>query len=241
MSLENNSLILPIKAKPVNPFALILLTLLTGVIFSVLMFPIAQDWAWIEAWIFITIFLIIYLGNVLSLNQRNPEVIRNRMRAKKEKLTSAGKTDKYILPLLGLCMILSFILPSFNHRYRWTSVPMPMELLGFCLITVGFLLIFRSMSENAYASKVLDIRKDQQVIDTGVYAYVRHPMYSGFAIMIIGVPLGLGDWWSLIPGILTGVILYIRSIFEEKMLIDGLSGYSEYMKKVKKRLIPFVL
>jgi protein-S-isoprenylcysteine O-methyltransferase Ste14 len=229
------------SVRAVNPFLLIGLTLLTGAIFAVLIFPIAQDWAWMEGWIFIILFLVVYLANMLSINQKNPEVIRNRMTAKRQSMVAPTTSDKIFFLILGPTMIMAFVLPSLNHRYHWSTVPLGVEIGGFVLVVVGFILIYRTMFENAYASKVLDIRPGQRVIDTGIYSYIRHPMYSGYTLMTIGVTLGLGDWWSMIPGILTGVILYVRSILEEKMLIAGLPGYAEYMKKVKKRLIPFLI
>ena len=96
------------------------------------------------------------------------------------------------------------------------------------------------MLENAFASKVLDIREDsgQKVIDTGPYAVVRHPMYSGFSLMLLAVVLALGSWYALIPAILAIVFLVIRIKFEEAMLLEGLKGYKEYKERIKYKIIP---
>ena len=175
------------------------------------------------------------------LNKKNPEVLRNRMKAKKESFSKPAGSDKYILPVLGIVFCLVFVVPSFDYRYNWSTVPIYVEILGFLILVLSFYLLFRSMLENAYASKVLDIRQNQKLIDTGLYAHVRHPMYSGYSLMLIGVPLGLGSWYALIPAILCVGILLTRCKFEEQMLIEGLEGYEDYMKRVKYRLIPYLL
>ncbi|MBA7575166.1 hypothetical protein ES708_16987 [subsurface metagenome] len=150
-------------------------------------------------------------------------------------------SDKYILPVLGVMFVLVFIIPSFNYRYDWSTVPIYVEVLGFLILIFSFYLLFRAMLENPHASKVLDIRQGQKLIDTGLYAHVRHPLYSGYSFMFIGIPLGLGSWYALIPAILCIVILLVRCKFEEQMLVEGLEGYEDYMKRVKYRLIPYLL
>ena len=96
------------------------------------------------------------------------------------------------------------------------------------------------MLENAYASKVLDIREDmgQKLIDTGPYAIVRHPMYSGFSLMVISIALGLGSWYALFPAILAIIFLGIRIKYEEAMLMEGLEGYKDYKQRIKFKMIP---
>ena len=95
-----------------------------------------------------------------------------------------------------------------------------------------------AMYQNAYASKILDINKDQKLIDTGLYGHVRHPLYSGAILMILGLPIALGSWISLIPTAIGIVSLIIRIKFEEEMLIKGMDGYEEYRIRVKYKLIP---
>ena len=95
-----------------------------------------------------------------------------------------------------------------------------------------------AMVQNAYASKLLDINKGQKLIDTGLYGHIRHPLYTGAILMILGLPIALGSWISLIPAA-TGVLaILIRIKFEEEMLINGMDGYEEYRTKVKYKLIP---
>ena len=160
---------------------------------------------------------------------------------KKEGFSKPAGSDKVILPILGVLFMLFFILPSFDYRFGWSSVPIFLKVIGFLILAISFYIIHRSMLENAYASKVLDIRQGQKLIDTGLYAHVRHPMYSGFSLMSIGIPLGLGSWYALIPALLCIGVILIRCRFEEKMLIEGLDGYEDYMKRVKYRIIPYLM
>ncbi len=164
----------------------------------------------------------------------------NEMSEDKKEVKKASATDKIIFPLFSILFLLVFIVPAFDKRFHWSIPWIWSEIIGFALLPLSFYIIYRVMLENAFASKVLDIREDsgQKVIDTGPYEIVRHPMYSGFALMMLSVVLGLGSWYALIPAILAIIFLAIRIIFEEKMLINGLAGYKEYREKVKYKLIP---
>ena len=179
-------------------------------------------------------------SNVLILNKKNPEVLINRMKTKKEGMKGVKGPDRWLFPLISIVFIGVFLLPSFDVRFGWSIVPFYIKIIGFVLLAIAFYFLFRSMLENAYASKVLDVRKESghKVIDTGPYAIVRHPMYTGFSIMGFGLALGLGSWWTLILATLTVVLLALRISFEEKMLTEQLEGYQEYKKKVKYKLLP---
>jgi len=105
----------------------------------------------------------------------------------------------------------------------------------------GYLSVVRVMEKNRYASAIIEISKEQKLIDTGPYKIVRHPMYTGGMILLLFTPLALGSYWALIPFfILTVVPLILRIINEEKLLIINLPGYSEYCQKTKYRLIPYI-
>jgi protein-S-isoprenylcysteine O-methyltransferase Ste14 len=95
-----------------------------------------------------------------------------------------------------------------------------------------------AMVQNAFASKILDINKGQTLIDSGMYAHVRHPLYSGAIVLIIGLPIALGSWWGLIPAVIGVLSLVVRIHFEEDMLVKGMDGYSDYQNRVKYKLIP---
>jgi protein-S-isoprenylcysteine O-methyltransferase Ste14 len=230
------------EPKRMNPALLIMAGIFSVVIQMPLLFFPAGRWDWIEGWIYLIMFFIFIISELLILNQKNPEVIANRMKMKKKKLAKSQGSDKWLFPLISITFISIFLVPAFDLRYSWTIVPFYVEIVGFIFLAIAFYFLFRSMLDNAYASKVLDIRKESghKVIDTGVYSIVRHPMYTGFSLMGFGVALGLGSWWALILAALLVGLLVLRISYEEKMLSEQLEGYSEYKKNIKYKLIPKV-
>jgi protein-S-isoprenylcysteine O-methyltransferase Ste14 len=228
------------ESKKMNPVLLVIASVFSVIIQMPLLFLPAGRWDWIEAWIYLIIYFIFMTSNVLVLNKKNPEVLVNRMKTKKEGMKGMTGSDKWLFPLISVLFIGIFLLPAFDVRYGWSIVPCYIKILGFILLAIAFYFLFRSMLENAYASKVLDVRKESghKVIDTGPYAIVRHPMYTGFSVMGFGLALGLGSWWTLILATLSMGLLALRIFFEEKMLTEKLEGYSKYKEKVKYKLIP---
>jgi len=139
-----------------------------------------------------------------------------------------------------LYFISIFVIPGLDYRLGWSSVPAWAIILADILVLAGYFTIVRVFKENSYASRIIEVNAGQKVIDTGLYALVRHPMYVGVALMYSVTPLALGSLWALIPGLLIIPILVIRILGEEKLLAKELDGYSAYMEKVKFRLIPGV-
>ena len=233
---------------------LILLTLLSTAIQIPFLFWPAGTIFWLEGWIYLVIFFISLSLMFIILNNNNPEILYNRMNMKKlsmrkrrEKgveenkiITKASGTDKIILPLFGVFFIAVFVIPALDRRFNWSTSCIWSEIIGFIFLPISFFIVYRVMLENAYASKVLDIREDmgQKLIDTGPYAIVRHPMYSGFSLMVISIALGLGSWYALFPAILAIIFLGIRIKYEEAMLMEGLEGYKDYKQRVKFKMIP---
>lgn len=228
------------EPKKINIILLIVLGIFSVLIQMPLLFIPAGRWDWIEAWIYLIMFYIFITCEILIINKKNPEVLVNRMKMKKSSVSKPQGSDKWILPLVSLVFIGIFLIPAFDVRYNWTTVPFYIELVGFTLLAIAFYILFRSMLNNAYASKVLDIRKESghKIVDTGLYAVVRHPMYTGFSFMGFGLALGLGSWYGLILAIVLVILLIIRISFEEKMLVEELEGYTKYKEKVKYKLIP---
>jgi len=105
---------------------------------------------------------------------------------------------------------------------------------------LGYLIIFVVFKQNSYASRIVEIDKNQKVISTGLYRIVRHPMYLGVLLMFIPTPVALGSYWGLIPMATIPLALVFRILNEEKVLCEGLSGYKEYCQETKYRLIPYV-
>jgi protein-S-isoprenylcysteine O-methyltransferase Ste14 len=228
--------------KPLPFWVIALIPVYISLLFIVLFFPIAQDWTWIEAWLFIISFVLNISISYYLINKKNPRVIRNRMKLKKVGVTEKTKksvgSDKFIMPFLAIGLIGALILPVFDFRYQWTIIPFMVEIIGLVILNNGLIIMDIAMVQNAYASKILDINKDQKLIDTGLYGHVRHPLYSGAVLMMLGLPIALGSWISLIPAAVGIVAIIIRIKFEEDMLIKGMVGYTEYQTRVKYKIIP---
>ncbi|MBY9010316.1 MAG: isoprenylcysteine carboxylmethyltransferase family protein [Candidatus Lokiarchaeota archaeon] len=228
------------KPLPLWGIALIPIYILT--VFIIILFPLSQDWAWFEAWLFIISFVLNFTISYYLINKKNPRVIRNRMKVKKvgvtEKTKSSARSDLFIRPLLSIGFIGAIILPSFDHRFQWSPIPFIVEIIGLIILNVGLIIMDFAMVQNTYASKILDINKGQKLIDTGLYGHVRHPLYSGAVLMILGLPIALGSWISLIPAAVGVLAILIRIKFEEEMLSKGMDGYDEYRTRVKYKIIP---
>jgi protein-S-isoprenylcysteine O-methyltransferase Ste14 len=132
------------------------------------------------------------------------------------------------------------VFPVLDHRFGWSSVPASVSVLGDALIALAFLFIFFVFKENSYGASTIQIAEGQTVVSTGPYALVRHPMYAGALIMLIGTPLALGSWWGLFAVLLILPVLIWRLLDEERFLRQNLAGYAEYQTKVKYRLLPFI-
>ena len=149
-------------------------------------------------------------------------------------------TQKGVVAVMGLIFLGGFILAGLDFRFGWSKVPLPVVIVASVLFLVGYALYAEVMRENAYLSRTIKVEEGQTVISTGLYAVVRHPMYTASTVMFLALPLILGSWYALIPFALYPVIMVIRIRGEEKLLTAELSGYEEYKRKVKYRLIPFV-
>ena len=149
-------------------------------------------------------------------------------------------TQKGVVAVMGLVFLSGFILAGLDFRFGWSKVPLPVVIVASVLFLAGYALYAEVMRENAYLSRTIKVEEGQTVISTGLYAVVRHPMYTASTVMFLALPLILGSWYALIPFALYPVIMIVRIRGEEKLLTAELSGYEEYTRKVRYRLIPFI-
>jgi protein-S-isoprenylcysteine O-methyltransferase Ste14 len=166
------------------------------------------------------------------------------MKFKKEGLTSATQkpagSDWFLTPIMGLGFFTALILSSLAHRWGWPSLPLVLESLGLIAANIGLAVMNAAMLQNPFASKLLDINKDQYLVDTGLYAWVRHPLYAGGIMIFIAIPVALGCMWAMIPAIVAVMTLVVRIEFEEDMLQKGMDGYDQYRERVRYKLMPWV-
>ena len=132
------------------------------------------------------------------------------------------------------------VVSAFDYRYAWSPVAPAVSILGDVVIVLSFLFTFWVIRVNSFAASNIRVEKDQRVIDTGPYAHVRHPMYAGAIWLFVGMPLALGSWWPLALILPFVPVLLWRLLDEERILQRDLPGYTEYMRRVRARLIPFV-
>jgi len=138
--------------------------------------------------------------------------------------------------MLGSLAFLVF--PVLDHRFGWSPVPPYVSMIGNALIALGYLFIFFVIRENSYAASTIQVAEDQRVISTGPYALMRHPMYAGALLLILGLPHALGSWYGLLGIFGFLPVLIWRLADEEHFLTGNLPGYAEYKGKVRWRLIP---
>ena len=228
--------------KPLSIWMFLFLPIYVIAIMQVFLLPIAGTWHWLEAWLFsVTVSVHMTIWNLI-INQGNPRVLRNRMKTKKEGLSAVTKksagSDRWVMPVMALGFFGAMILPAFNIRYGWTEIPFGLEMVGLVVMNLGVALIQLAMLQNAFASKILDINKDQKLVDTGLYGIIRHPIYAGGILMALGTPIALGHWPSLGIAAIAALTMIVRIPFEEDMLLKGMAGYAEYKERVKFRLFP---
>lgn len=190
-----------------------------------------QAWVYLGVGAVSSVPLTLYIVN-------DPILLENRTKA--GPAAEQRLTQKIILLVGVLPGIATFVVPGFDHRFGWSSVPPWLSIAGDLLILLSMWMVYRVFKENSFASATVEIGKDQKVISTGPYAIVRNPMYSSAAVYFIGMSLALGSYWELIPAILTILGLVWRLFDEEKFLSENLPGYSEYCAKVRWHLIPGV-
>ena len=188
-----------------------------------------------NAWIFLGLLFIpiFILGIVLFI--KAPNLLQKRLDGKENE-----KTQKGVVALSGLCFFGGFIVAGLDYRFSWTHIPTWGVILGSIVLLASYTLYAEVMRENTYLSRKIEIQKDQKIIDSGLYGIVRHPMYAVTIWLFLSIPIVLGSLWSLLCFLPYIPIIIVRIINEEKVLESGLKGYSDYKKRVKYRLIPFI-
>jgi protein-S-isoprenylcysteine O-methyltransferase Ste14 len=191
-----------------------------------------------QAWILVTIFFACTLAVTLYLMKNDPKLLERRVKAgvgaEKE------RSQNIIQAVAAIVFIAIFVVSALDHRFGWSTVPLSLIVLGDFLIVLGFYLVFLVFKENTFASGTIEVGAEQKVIATGPYALVRHPMYVGALVMLVGVPLALGSLWGLTAVVPMVFVLIARLLDEEKFLAKNLAGYSEYQGKVRHRLVPMI-
>ena len=175
-----------------------------------------------------------YVGYLLN----NPRLLETRMKAGP---TAEQRSVQKVITLLGgISIIVAFIVPGLDDRFGWSNVPLWLVVMGDALIVAGMLMVYRVVRENPFGSATVRVAEDQRVISTGPYGIVRNPMYASALVYLLGMPLALGSFWTLIPSAVTMLSLVCRLLDEENFLTRNLPGYAEYCTRVRWHLIPLI-
>jgi protein-S-isoprenylcysteine O-methyltransferase Ste14 len=205
-------------------------------VFAVLIFVPAGTLAYWQGWTFLVTFTAASTALTVYMSVYDRELLERRLRAGP---TAEKETSQKIIMLLAMLGFAAFLVfPVLDHRFGWSPVPPYVSIVGDVLVALGFLFIFIVMKENSFAASTIQIAEDQRVISTGPYALVRHPMYAGALLLILGMPLALDSWYGLLGILVFLPVLIWRLLDEESFLTRNLPGYAEYKSKVRSRLIP---
>ena len=188
-----------------------------------------------NGWLFMGLLFIpmFIVGIILMI--KNPELLRKRLNAKEQE-----NEQKWVFLFSGLMFIAGFIIAGLNYRYRWIEMPNVVTIISSILFIIAYILYAEVLRENTYLSRTIEVQENQKVIDTGLYGIVRHPMYAVTLVLFLTIPLVLGSIISFIIFLIYPIIIGKRIKNEEKVLEKDLKGYTEYTKKVKYKVIPFV-
>lgn len=188
-----------------------------------------------NGWLFILLLFVPMFLLGVWLMVKNPELLEKRLKSKENE-----SEQKKVISLSLILFIVGFVVSALDYRFRITQLPLWVVIIGSVLLLVSYGLYAEVMRENTYLSRTVEIQENQKVIDTGLYSIVRHPMYFATTLLFLSFPLVLGSGIGFVIFLAQPFLLVKRIRNEEEVLEKGLDGYTEYKKKVKYRLIPFI-
>jgi protein-S-isoprenylcysteine O-methyltransferase Ste14 len=193
---------------------------------------------WPAAWVFLATMAVLSFGSGLWLAKTDPELLAERMRPMLQ--ADQPTADKIFVVTFGAAALIWFVVMGLDWRFQASRVPLALQAIGLLMLISSTAAMMWVMRKNSFAVPVVKVQAErgQQVIDSGPYAYVRHPMYSAVVLFFIGVALVLGSWWGVAMVPLFVVLFAVRAVIEERTLKAGLPGYAHYVARVRYRLLP---
>ena len=219
--------------KEVSKLKAFIVPVIILVVLGAMLFLPAGSLGFWQAWIFWPGFSVLTLFVTIYFLKKSPDLLSRRMQLKEKK--SARKTPAFLN-----YFFLGYIVPGLDFRFQWSAIPEWVVIASNIIVFLGYIFIIVVFNENRYASTLLQVEKKQQVISTGPYSFVRHPMYLGMLIMSLFTPLALGSYWAMIPFLLCIPYVVLRIKSEEEMLLLELPEYKEYCTRTRYRLIPLI-
>ena len=216
-------------------FEAIIKFLLGVILVGALIFIPAGTLGFFNGWLLMGIlFIPMFIAGIIMM-VKSPSLLRSRLDAKEK-----AKTQDTVVKLSGLMFVAGFIVAGLDYRFKWFPLPRTAVFVGAGLFIAAYVIYAEVLRENAFLSRTVKVQENQTVVDTGLYGIVRHPMYGATVILFLSIPIVLGSLISLAAFLLYPFIITARIKHEEEFLEKELIGYTEYKKKVKYRLIPFI-
>jgi protein-S-isoprenylcysteine O-methyltransferase Ste14 len=191
-----------------------------------------------QGWLFCLSFLFSTIAIGVYLLTRDPALLERRMRFGPR--AESRPRQKVIVAIIFAAFVALLIVPGLDHRFGWSRVPAAIAVLANLFIIAAFASFLLVLRANTFAASTITVEPGQRVISTGPYAYVRHPMYAGAAVLIFAMPIALASFWGLLAAALVIPVLLARIFDEERTLSAELPGYDDYCRAVPYRLIPRV-
>jgi protein-S-isoprenylcysteine O-methyltransferase Ste14 len=193
------------------------------------------DLMWWNAWAYCAVLLVPMTAFIVHMTRHDPEFIvrRSTMREKE-------RAQRWVIAAGTPLLLATLVIPGLDHRFGWSNPPLGVVAAALAFSLAGYVAVVRVFLENRWAGRTIETYAGQQVISTGPYAIVRHPMYAGSSLLYVATPLALGSWWAALPALAVIPIFVFRIRNEEDVLVRELAGYDEYRRKVRHRLVPFV-
>ena len=205
--------------------------LITGI----LLFVPANTINYWNGWLLmVLLFVPMFIVGIIMMI-KSPELLRKRLNVKEKE-----NKQKQVVLLSGLMFLIGFVIAGLNYRYVWTTIPNYIVTISSVIFIIAYIIYAEVLRENAYLSRTVEVEENQKVIDTKMYGIVRHPMYAATVLMFLSMPLILGSIISFVIFLVYPFIINKRIENEEEMLEKELVGYSDYKKKVKYKMIPFI-
>jgi protein-S-isoprenylcysteine O-methyltransferase Ste14 len=215
-------------------------TVLSLLFLAALLFGAAGSFDWPQAWIYLAFTAVLSFGGGVWLARRDPALLAERLGSLIQRDQKGW--DKLLMSVMLTVWIAWLGLIGLDKRFGWSEVPLALQVVGFALLCLGSYLVYLTLKANSFAAPVVKIQKERghAVATTGPYAYVRHPMYAGALLFVLGAPLLLGSWWGLAAAAIVFPIIGMRAVLEERTLGAELEGYADYAARVRFRIVPYV-
>ena len=188
-----------------------------------------------NGWLFMVLLFVPMFFAGIALMIKNPDLLMRRLNSKEKE-----KEQKIVILLSGVMFLSIFVVAGLNYRYSWIQLPNMAVLIASIIFVIAYILYAVVLRENEYLSRTIEVEENQRVVNTGLYAVVRHPMYSATILLFLSMPLILGSIISFAIALSYLFIIIKRIKNEEAVLEKELQGYTEYKKEVKYKLIPFI-